>query len=1059
MSLREFAAHLGVNDAAVSNWERRGELARLRYHTQELLDTDLSLASSEVRERFGLLLQDVAALDTRSAGNGSHAGSGTAVSAVADLGGLGAGSSARTRGLVETLRPRLAGDLTYLPPSGARERSEAFVSSTARVFVVTGPSGAGKTRLTYHLAESLTGMADVQLHTTGSLDLPGTDLATQILRYASLPAGEDALLTLESACALLERPLLVLVDGIASRDDLDDVGRQLDAVLRQVAADQLRFVLLARTPPDVDLTGYPVVAASTTASRTVAGPAIAGVSTSGGSWLLGAWSEKDAREVWNTSRAESTPDFDALPVSVRGLIRLPQYMHLVRAADLNSTGGPDRPDGPARRANAFGLVSGCVQAIVRSQIRDYDAALGALTALAVHQLGHLIPEGLAVPTDDTAPARENLTALAPDLPQILRATASGGPEFAHDILRELLLATVLSERIADLGHSLTAVTAMNDLAATAGTSAAARQVFELLVQRLDEVAPDLLTGVALAPTTSAESTLPLLLGLTSTTGRFATAQVWTSAARRCRANPSPDLARALLAGPALREAMGADHSRWLLDLLGNLGLAIWPEAATLIEQTLDTHAVRHLLQAADLDTPAEATFLARHVYLFLTPDQTPPAGVEVLLSHPDWRARAALAEGLGDPHTPHSPAAESLTATLVHDPDYKVRAAVAATLATRNSSAAAHTRDLLTDENWYVRERALDAVTCATDADLPAPATSASSEALARWLLEEESWQQPPAHVAPLLQRLLLQHGLSGPDHLAQSRHRAVFLLLREQLTGRLTLPDRRGRALRDEAQASSDWLVRHEADATLDLRDETRAGALPAEVSRRQAAYRRLRGQRHLQVALDMHDLDEALTVATEAVQAGADFLEVGDPLIKRVGLGAVAHLKQHLPGALLVVEMMSSDWGRDQVILAAQAGADVVLLIGPASTSSVSAAVEAGRRLGVPILLDAGQHRVSRAWVRDMERAGVDGLAVTTNIDLGIAGRDPLNSARILRSWTQLPVAITGGFSPTDHTLIASPDWDVLIVGRHIADATDPATAARAIADLVHRTPWTSR
>jgi 3-keto-L-gulonate-6-phosphate decarboxylase len=40
--------------------------------------------------------------------------------------------------------------------------------------------------------------------------------------------------------------------------------------------------------------------------------------------------------------------------------------------------------------------------------------------------------------------------------------------------------------------------------------------------------------------------------------------------------------------------------------------------------------------------------------------------------------------------------------------------------------------------------------------------------------------------------------------------------------------------------------------------------------------------------------------------------------------------------------------------VELAAEAGADVVLLIDPATTASVSAAVDAGRRLGVAIMLD---------------------------------------------------------------------------------------------------------
>jgi transcriptional regulator with XRE-family HTH domain len=56
MGVREFAEHLGVNDSAVSNWERRGTKAILRYQTQHDLDTVLARASDAVRERFELAL-------------------------------------------------------------------------------------------------------------------------------------------------------------------------------------------------------------------------------------------------------------------------------------------------------------------------------------------------------------------------------------------------------------------------------------------------------------------------------------------------------------------------------------------------------------------------------------------------------------------------------------------------------------------------------------------------------------------------------------------------------------------------------------------------------------------------------------------------------------------------------------------------------------------------------------------------------------------------------------------------------------------------------------------
>ncbi|MBB5856360.1 hypothetical protein ACFQ05_26140 [Amycolatopsis umgeniensis] len=101
---------------------------------------------------------------------------------------------------------------------------------------------------------------------------------------------------------------------------------------------------------------------------------------------------------------------------------------------------------------------------------------------------------------------------------------------------------------------------------------------------------------------------------------------------------------------------------------------------------------------------------------------------------------------------------------------------------------------------------------------------------------------------------------------------------------------------------------------------------------------------------------------------------------------------------------------------------------------------------------MLDAPTTSLSRQWVSAMERARVDGFTITTNIDIGIASTTSLTTARRTRSWTQLPVAVSGGFSPADHAIITSPDWDILIVGRSVADAVDPVTAAQRMAELVH-------
>ncbi|HET8660338.1 MAG TPA: hypothetical protein VFM55_15230 [Micromonosporaceae bacterium] len=56
MSVRAYAAHLGVTVATVSNWSSRGARAHLRTETQQLLDIDLARAPAGVHERFEAIL-------------------------------------------------------------------------------------------------------------------------------------------------------------------------------------------------------------------------------------------------------------------------------------------------------------------------------------------------------------------------------------------------------------------------------------------------------------------------------------------------------------------------------------------------------------------------------------------------------------------------------------------------------------------------------------------------------------------------------------------------------------------------------------------------------------------------------------------------------------------------------------------------------------------------------------------------------------------------------------------------------------------------------------------
>ncbi len=205
------------------------------------------------------------------------------------------------------------------------------------------------------------------------------------------------------------------------------------------------------------------------------------------------------------------------------------------------------------------------------------------------------------------------------------------------------------------------------------------------------------------------------------------------------------------------------------------------------------------------------------------------------------------------------------------------------------------------------------------------------------------------------------------------------------------------------------------------------------------------------LQLALDQVDLHRALLAAREAVEGGVDLLEVGTPLLKAEGLGAVRALRGAFPAHEIVCDGKTMDAGRLELEAAAKAGANWGTVLGVASDSTIRECVEAGANYGIRVLVDLLGCPDPAARAREAEALGADAVNVHCPIDEQVRGGDPFDALRAVRAAVAIDVTVAGGITARTAPLAAEAGANVVIVGGAITKARDATAATRAIKEAL--------
>ncbi len=196
---------------------------------------------------------------------------------------------------------------------------------------------------------------------------------------------------------------------------------------------------------------------------------------------------------------------------------------------------------------------------------------------------------------------------------------------------------------------------------------------------------------------------------------------------------------------------------------------------------------------------------------------------------------------------------------------------------------------------------------------------------------------------------------------------------------------------------------------------------------------------------------MDRAVEIAKEAIEGGADWIEIGTPLIKSEGMDAIRTMRKAFPDRTILADMKTVDTGAIEVEMAAKAGADVVIVLGSADDSTLLDALRSAHKYGVRLMADLISASDPVKRVIELEALGVDYVNVHIGIDQQMMGKDPISLLREISQRVNVQLAVAGGLDANTAVQAVRAGARVVIVGGNITHSDNVTEAARKIRQSV--------
>lgn len=206
------------------------------------------------------------------------------------------------------------------------------------------------------------------------------------------------------------------------------------------------------------------------------------------------------------------------------------------------------------------------------------------------------------------------------------------------------------------------------------------------------------------------------------------------------------------------------------------------------------------------------------------------------------------------------------------------------------------------------------------------------------------------------------------------------------------------------------------------------------------------------IQVAIDTVSVGAARPLIQAAVSAGADWIELGKPLIEFEGLKGVRELMPALEGKYVLLDVMIMAAPEKYIRAAQEMGARNVTVTALAPDETVEEAIAVGKRLGIDITVDLFNVADVLGKARRYADLGADYLMVHFGVDQKRAQPEgsPIQVLREVVQSVEVPVSYAT-YDTAESRAAVLAGASVIVQGEPLLSAPNPR---QALTEFVRQT-----